>query len=855
MKKALTILLAVAMMFCFSATAFAADFNDTADVSKAAQDAINKVAALGIVEGYEDGSFKPAANITRAEFAKMADIAAGLEDAAKDLEGAASSYKDVKTNVWYTGWINLASAQGYVKGYENGTYGPNNNITYAEVTTVLMRLLGYNDNLTGPWPINYINQATKLDVLDDVEGFSANVPATRANVAIMLAETLDQNIQVWDKDTDEWTDPKSGEKTLLQDSFKGTTVKGIVDVALDDKEDMELTVAVDYVDDKGDAAKESNLKADANTAVAGAEWYNVDGRQATVIFNKDKEVKYIQVEDEIIAVDEAKDLTAATADKTGKIKLDGKSYTVAKGVTVETFTDKATNKNGYAVVNDDDEVTALFTDKNVDGATNENIMKYFGENNLVTEVTTGKNAKLKVAVGSAINADADDAVLVKNGKRIAAEDVKAGDIVVKGAVDGVYGIVANPAIKGDVTRYSSSSVTIGGTSYALDGAVTALDSDYENATADWADLNKKEVSIYVGTNNAVQFVINDNDASAKDYALLLDKTNSRDAFATGADKYKTDSVTVFTKDGETKTLTFEDNDARDDFDKLPIKKGEAFKYALNDDGKIKSTAVVSADANAAKVNDDKNRILLTIDGNERSYNFASNAVIFNIKDDDYTAELLKPADVMASKGDITYDYVETVEDGETNNSARYLVVVLDDNNRIEFMAVTRMNTSTTDADYAVNIDTYSEDGKDYVVLADNDNKEGKAYEVKSGVMADADNTVDKLVKYTLANGKVATIAEVAENADATKGLKVAYVKNADETSADIYVSSADNADYIDNYNFADDCIFVTLDTKDTADVFTDDVFALADKDVIANKIDVKYILNSDKEIAVFVVID
>lgn len=834
MKKALTILLAVAMMFCFSATAFAADFTDTADTSKVAQDAINKVAALGIVEGYEDGSFKPAANITRAEFAKMADIAAGLEDAAKDLEGAASSYKDVKTNVWYTGWINLASAQGYVKGYENGTYGPNNNITYAEVTTVLMRLLGYNDNLTGPWPINYINQATKLDVLDDVEGFSANVPATRANVAIMLAETLDQDMVVWDKDTDEWTDPKKdGQKTLLQDSFKGTTVKGYVDVTLNDKEDMDLTIAVDAEDEKDDQA---NLKADAKTAVAGAAWYNLDGRQATVIFNKDKEVKYIQVEDKIIEVAEAKAVTG-NADK---IKLDSKTYTRANDdVTLTPFTDKNTNKTGYAVINDDDKVTALFTDKNVDGKTNADIKKYFGENNLVTDVTTGKNAKLKVAEGSAINADADDAVLVKNGKRVTVEDVKAGDIVVKGSIEGVYGIVANPAIKGDVTRYSSSSVTVGGTSYALDGAVTAFDSDYEDATAVWADLNKKEVSIYVGTNNAVQFVINDNDASAKDYAVLLNKTQSYDSFDK---KYTTDSVKVFTKDGETKTLAFEDDDAVDDFDKLNVVKGGVFKYALNDEGEIKSVANVTADATAAKVDDNKKYVVM--DG--KNYSFASNAVIFNVEDD-YEAKVLKASDVLASKGDITHSAID-------GDGADYLAIVLDDNNRIEFLAVTNLNTSTTDADYAVNIDTYSEDGKDYVVLADNDNKEGKAYEVKSGVFADADNTVDKLVKYTLANGKVATIAEVAENDDAKKGLKVAYVKNANDTSADVY-TDADAATFINTFDFAEDCIFVTLDTKDTADVLTDDVFALADKDIVANKIDVKYILNSDDEIAVFVVID
>ncbi|MGI5824764.1 MAG: S-layer homology domain-containing protein, partial [Bacillota bacterium] len=266
MKKALTILLAVAMMFCFSATAFAADFNDTDKSSDVAKDAINKVAALGIVEGYEDGGFHPTATITRAEFAKMADIAAGLKDAAEDLQGADSQFKDVKANVWYTGWINLASAQGYVKGYENGTYGPNNTITYAEVTTVLMRLLGYNDNLTGPWPINYINQATKLDVLDDVENFSANVAATRSDVAIMLAETLDQNMVKWVSDDNEFVEKEKNDETytLLQDSFDGATVQGYVTgVNVIDAEAYEYQVSIESDD----------YDCDIDTAVAGVDPY------------------------------------------------------------------------------------------------------------------------------------------------------------------------------------------------------------------------------------------------------------------------------------------------------------------------------------------------------------------------------------------------------------------------------------------------------------------------------------------------------------------------------------------------------------------------------------------------------
>ena len=204
MKKALVILMTVAMMFCFSATAFAANFSDMDNASSTVKDAVNKAVALEIIEGYEDGTFKPDATITRAEFAKMACIAAGLKSSGEALSGTTPSFSDVKANEWYTGWINLASSKGFVRGYEDGTYKPNQTISNQEIVTVLMRMLGYNDNLTGPWPIDYINQAAKLDVTEDITGFVGAAAATRGNVAVMLDATLDQNMVEYSKDIEDF---------------------------------------------------------------------------------------------------------------------------------------------------------------------------------------------------------------------------------------------------------------------------------------------------------------------------------------------------------------------------------------------------------------------------------------------------------------------------------------------------------------------------------------------------------------------------------------------------------------------------------------------------------------------------
>ncbi len=73
----------------------------------------------------------------------------------------------------------MAAAQGYVKGDPEGSFRPDDRITQSEVITVLLRILGYNDNLPGDWPSDYIAKAANLGVLDNIT-FNSNA-ATAAS--------------------------------------------------------------------------------------------------------------------------------------------------------------------------------------------------------------------------------------------------------------------------------------------------------------------------------------------------------------------------------------------------------------------------------------------------------------------------------------------------------------------------------------------------------------------------------------------------------------------------------------------------------------------------------------------------
>lgn len=98
--------------------------------------AVNTLASLGMLGGYPDGTFRPDAPITRAEFAAIALAFA------YDPVNASCSYTDVNTAAWYYTYVAQATTYGWIGGYPDGTFRPNNSITRAEVCVIVNNMLG-----------------------------------------------------------------------------------------------------------------------------------------------------------------------------------------------------------------------------------------------------------------------------------------------------------------------------------------------------------------------------------------------------------------------------------------------------------------------------------------------------------------------------------------------------------------------------------------------------------------------------------------------------------------------------------------------------------------------------------------
>lgn len=174
-------LLTIALMLLLSFNIVLAD----ADFSTAAE----KLKILGIMTGDESSNFNSDSSLTRAQAATILIRVLGAEAEAKAYT-VAGNFSDVNSDHWAVSYINFANNQGIIKGKSDGTFGPNDNVTHAQLVAMSIRSLGYSDSdLDGSWPTNYLKKASDLELFDELNT-GDNSPAIRKDVAILIANLL-----------------------------------------------------------------------------------------------------------------------------------------------------------------------------------------------------------------------------------------------------------------------------------------------------------------------------------------------------------------------------------------------------------------------------------------------------------------------------------------------------------------------------------------------------------------------------------------------------------------------------------------------------------------------------------------
>ena len=196
MKKLLAMVLALVMTLSLAVSANA--FKDDTKISDDYAEAVAVLNGMGVFKGYEDGSFKPEGNITRAEVATIVYRIYTADVAKNDKSGLYATYNkfsDMAGASWAAGYIGYCANASLVKGYPDGTFKPSGKVTGYEVLAMILRAVGYdkNNEFSGAdWALHVAQTAQQLGILDNVaKTTDLNAPASRE----LVAELLFQGIQ------------------------------------------------------------------------------------------------------------------------------------------------------------------------------------------------------------------------------------------------------------------------------------------------------------------------------------------------------------------------------------------------------------------------------------------------------------------------------------------------------------------------------------------------------------------------------------------------------------------------------------------------------------------------------------
>lgn len=190
MKRLIVVFLSLA--FLFGSVNSAAAFSDVVSF----KEEIQRLTELGIINGYDDGTFRPNNNITRVQTVQMIVREMGIEEIEshpdfKDVKQGSNGYKDIA----------FAVEKGFISGFSDGTFKPNEKLTRAQMAKILVKAYNLNakstyrfkDVIKGYWAEEFISAMASTGVTygyaDDT--FRPNEFVTRGQFSAFLARVLD----------------------------------------------------------------------------------------------------------------------------------------------------------------------------------------------------------------------------------------------------------------------------------------------------------------------------------------------------------------------------------------------------------------------------------------------------------------------------------------------------------------------------------------------------------------------------------------------------------------------------------------------------------------------------------------
>lgn len=368
LKKVLALVLAFACAF----TMFAgAAFTDAADIQQT--EAVEMLSALGVINGYKDGSFKPNDTITRAEAAKMIyTIWNGGNDNASAFEGK-SIFTDVYSGHWAEGYINFCYTNGIINGKGNSKFAPDDKVTGTELAKMLLICMGYQADKSGLTGTGYTQ---RTNALASQNGLYADVTSSvtaampRQFAAQIMYNALKADTVKWSTDANAYEkvtttamvgkqDPVTGEIKFTSTTVNETMGQKCMDLVTD------KAILLTKVE-KEDARDTYSMNGGAYTRVA-TDYTNLIGQRVNVMHKQNDTSK-------VYGVYAHEDSKVVASGVVGQLEVSGVSADKVKLAGTEYKLDKTAGTNNVYKLNRDITVAANVTNLdalNIDDGANE----------------------------------------------------------------------------------------------------------------------------------------------------------------------------------------------------------------------------------------------------------------------------------------------------------------------------------------------------------------------------------------------------------------------------------------------------------------------------------------------------
>lgn len=642
MKKVLSLVLVIAMVLSSMSFAFASTFSDTAESDY--EEAIETLKALGVIDGYEDGTFKPEKTVTRAEMAKLMVQLLGYGNL---TAGQKSSFTDTQGH-WADAWIAIAAGRGIVVGTGNGKFTPDATVTYDQVLTMLVRGLGYTDNCNElknmTWPTNFKVKAAELNITKNVDMTSND--ADRGGVAQAMRNALDQQIVKINSDGDVEKQYKTADTRNEEKPIKLISM-----VAAEKTLDP---VSFDHLDP--DSKDYAGNKVDLSPYLF---------QKVTVYCNRnnDDEVVYIDDSDSVTYSDTVDTVTPVNSGKDVELEIGDYTFTVSANfsdvsfnndqVGIDDITPLTDLEDARATVVFDEDEARVKDDAEVAGIVFEKASAYVQ----VEEEYTADATEIDEIYLPEKSDKVDSGNLIITGDATELSDIKADDIVAAYAPyddgdptvdtpDKLKLVVTRKTVEGKITGTADEAYYIDRTKYDVNDALGVI-----------ADVGDDEVgtegTFYLDDEGKVIAFAGDSESS-KTYAVIdevysgryeeTDSTNHKARVIT-APRIKLDNSS-----DETVTYDFDldivwntsksayevDGDLKDLFTVTApdgtFKEGKiSYKVPTN---KLVSYTIDGTDIDTIE---EAGRAITDVKTDSKSFALASNVVIFNA-DGDVIAE-------------------------------------------------------------------------------------------------------------------------------------------------------------------------------------------------------------------------